>query len=164
MLSPVVQVLCQVEHKDIHFRTVTWINCDCEGSFPSVTVECPAISRPSLKYRSTDLKCSISEHHNNNNLVSPSTVTTKWSTISGTSFKYISTGLEGYCLPGDLNNEYKVFSPVSLTKNHFKAIFQVKFYQTEDICCLRHARWPFKDHLLSIHLMLWRALCPGRPE
>ena len=44
-VSPVVEILCQVAHKDIHFKTIISIYSDCAGSL-SVMAECPAISQP----------------------------------------------------------------------------------------------------------------------
>ena len=86
----------------MHFKTMISVHPNCAESLPSVMVECPAISRLSLKYNSTDLKSSVQGDHNRP-LCFSSSVTSKCTAISRTSLEY--NCLKELCLQGDLNNE-----------------------------------------------------------
>ena len=125
--SPHSTILCHIAYKDIHFKSMIWVNSDCAVS-PGIMAYSPAISRPYPEYNSTNLKCSVPGDHNSNHLVFPYSNTTVICHLKNPSMTLLTQKALSPRRPVKM-----ISSPVSPMNSHFKTTFQVELYWLEEI-------------------------------
>ena len=135
----IVEVLCEISHKNIHFKTVIRIKMGCAES-PSVEWLSVLPFQDLLLSITLQTWRALSQETTRASIKSPHSVTRGPCHLK-TSPKN-NYQLEELCFQEDLKNEDTVSSPVSLMNDHFRTLFQVWLYQCEELCPRRPQQHP----------------------